>query len=81
MLHERQSATESTIFPLSKSPLRRRQTLGTNKMTKTAATKPTLTTAQRATAKAETMYQFSVCTGLLLVATFAGTAGAFVAHI
>jgi len=36
--------------------------------------------ARRAAAKAETMYQFTVCTGLALVAAFAGTAGALMMH-
>ena len=36
--------------------------------------------ARRAAAKADTMYQLTVCCGLVLMAAFAGTAGALVLH-
>ena len=40
----------------------------------------TLEAARRAAVKADTMYQFAVCIGLVLMAGFAGTAGALVLH-
>lgn len=39
-----------------------------------------LEAARRAAAKADAMYQFSICIGLAAMAGLAGTAGAFMMH-
>lgn len=47
----------------------------------TKSSKPEMPTiAQRAVARGDAAYQFAVCLGLALMAGFAGTAGAFMAH-